>query len=197
MKKNSVSASLLILYLAGLFAVVGSCFYTFVFKGKQIKLESVSVVAASGISVYNDKEKKQKSTSLELSDMEIGLKPATGDLDKETQIPSTINDEGTSEGYYATIFVDSSKNYKVVIKNIKIESDKDELLVKDERKNIFVAIKDIEGTTTDLDKDEIVLVTFSDVTETQQLTFLFWLGSLAGEDLQGAKISFELSFESV
>ncbi len=197
MEKKSVSASLLILYLAGLFAVVGSCFYTFVFKGKQIKLETVSVVAASGISVYNDEEKTKISTTLELSDMEIGLKPATGDVDKDTQIPSTINDEGTSEGYYATIYVDTSKNYKIVVKNIKIESEKDELLVKEERKNMFVAIKDIEGTTADLEKDEIDLVTFSDVTETQQLTFLFWLGSLAGEDLQGAKISFELSFESV
>ena len=197
MEKKSVSASLLILYLTALFAVVGSCFYTFVFIDKQIKIESVSVIAASGISVFNDEDKTQKSNSLNLSDMEIGVRPATGKLDKDTHIPSTITDDGTTEGYYAVVYVDSQIDYQIVIKNIKIESEKDDLLIKDERENIFVSIKDVENTTTDLKNDEIKLATFSGVDDTQKLTFLFWLGSFAGDDLQGAKISFELSFEAV
>lgn len=197
MEKKSISASLLIIYLAALFAVVGSCFYAFIFKGKQIKLENVSIVSAAEISVYGDEDKAEIIDKLKLSDMEIGIRPVTGEPDKESQIPSTINDEGTSEGYYATVYVDATTNYKIVLKNIEIKSEKDELLVKEERKNLFFSIKDINGTTTDLKNDSIDIVTFSDVSQTQKFTFLFWLGAMAGEDLQGAKISFELSFETI
>lgn len=197
MEKKSVSASLLIVYLAALFAVVGSCFYAFVFKGKQIKLESVAIVSASSISVYGDEEKSKTINKLKLSDMKIGIRPVTGEPDKDSQVPSTINDEGTSEGYYATVYVDAAASYKIVLKNIKIKSEKDELLVKEERKNLYFSIKDIQGTTTDLKDDSIDIVTFSDVSQTQKLTFLFWLGAMAGDDLQGAKISFELSFETI
>ena len=53
MDKKSVSASLLIVYLAALFAVVGSCFYNFIFKERQIKIENVLVEASANISVFN------------------------------------------------------------------------------------------------------------------------------------------------
>lgn len=194
MEKKSVSASLLIVYLASLFAVIGSCFYTFVFKARQIKVENISVVTASGISVFNDEEKKEITKTLKLSDMETGIRPATGDIDKDTQVPSTINDEGTSEGYYASIFVETSIDYKIILKNIKIESKQDELEVKEERKNIYISIKDIENTTKSLEEEEIELVKFTNVSEVQKLTFFIWIGSLVGDSLHGSTISFELEF---
>lgn len=197
MEKKSVSASLLIIYLAALFAVIGSCFYTFVFKERQITIENISIVAASGISVFNDAEKKNSAIILELSDMETGIRPATGKLDKETQIPSTINDEGTSEGYYASVYVETKINYKIILKNIKIESKQDELEVKEERKNIFISIKDVENATKSLEEDEITLASFSNVNEIQKHTFLIWIGSLAGDSLHGSKISFELEFAAI
>ena len=193
MEKKSVSASLLVIYLAGLFAVVGSCFYAFVFQKNQIKVESIKV-SAININVYNDKDKTEKSTELKLSNMETGIRPATGKIDKETQIPSTISGEGTSEGYYATVYVDTSINYNIIVKNIKLESDKHELDLKDQRKNIYIAIEDVKNTTKTLEKDEFVLVTFEDVAETQELTFFVWLGSFADDVLKGTKISFELEF---
>ena len=186
MEKKSVSASMLILYLAALFAVVGSCFYAFVFKDKQIKIEKVAILA-----------EEQIATALNLSDMEIGIRPATGKLDQETQIPSTITDEGTSEGYYAAVYVEAKTNYKIVLKNINIESEKDDLLTKEERKNIFISIKDIANTTKNLEKDETEIVLFEDVSTLQKLTFFIWLGQSAGDDLQGAKISFDLAFIKV
>lgn len=197
MEKKSVSASLLIVYLAALFAVVGSSFYAFVFKNNQIIIEEVKVFAVSEVLVYNDEEKKEKSTKLNLSDMQVGIKPATGEIDKETQIPSTINDEGTSEGYYAKLYVDTNINYKILVNNINIESEKHVLDVKKERKNIFISIKNIANTTKSLEDDEIELVKFENVSQIQELTFLIWLGGLAGEDLEGAKISFELNFVKI
>ena len=197
MEKKSVSATLLILYLSALFAVVGSCFYAFVFKEKQIKIEEVRIVADSSMLVYEDENKTKIAKNLRLSDMEIGIRPATGKVDKDFKVPSTINDEGTSEGYYATVYVDSSINYKIVLKNIMIESKEDELEVKEERKNIFISIKDILDTTKTLEDEETEIVVFSDVKDTQKLTFFIWLGADAGKSLQGAKISFDLEFLAI
>lgn len=197
MDKKSVSASLLIVYLASLFAVIGSCFYTFVFKDKQIKITTIAIESIQGVSVFNDEEKQQKSIELELSKMELGIRPATGELDQETQVPSTINDTNTSEGYYAKVYVETTQDYKIVIKNIKVETQENEVEVKEQLKNVFISIKDVKNTTKALEKEELEIVNFKDVTETQELVFLVWLGALADDVLQGAKISFTLSFEAL
>lgn len=194
MEKKSVSATILVIYLALLFSVIGICFSVFVYEENKIKITEVAVQANSRIDVFNDKELSKKSDKLKLSDMDIGLKPATGELDSETQIPSSITDQGTSEGYYATVYVNTSINYKIVVSDVKIQSKKDEIAVNEERKNVFIAIKDVKNTTKSLENESTELVQFSDVSETQKLTFLIWLGSLADDVLVGAKISFTIQF---
>jgi len=126
--------------------------------------------------------------------MDVGLKPATGEVDGETKIPSTITDEGTSEGYYSTVYVDASAGFKVVVKDINIDSKHDTLLVKEERKNIFVAIKDVKGSAKSLENDEVELAQFSNTQELDKITFFVWLSSFATDELEGAKISFTIEF---
>lgn len=194
MEKKSVSATILVIYLALLFSVIGICFSVFVYEENKIKITGVAVQANSRIDVFNDKELSKKTDKLKLSDMDIGLKPATGELDSETQIPSSITDQGTSEGYYATVYVNTSINYKIVVSDVKIQTKKDEVAVNEERKNLFIAIKDVKNTTKSLENESTELVQFSNVSETQKLTFLIWLGSLADDVLVGAKISFTIQF---
>lgn len=194
MEKKSVSATILVLYLALLFSVIGVCFSVFVYEHNKIKITKVGVVSASRIDVFEDKELQTKSSQLKLSNMDIGLKPATGELDSETQIPSSITDQGTSEGYYATVYVNTSINYKIVVSDIEIKTNRDKIKANEERKNIFIAIKDVTNSTKSLENDETELVKFSDVQTTQKLTFLIWLGSLADDVLIGSKISFVIQF---
>ncbi len=193
MDKKSVSASLLVLYLTLVFSVIGICFSTFVFKNTKIEVTDAFIEVGQGVEVYADKELSKKTTQLKLSNMELGLKPATGEVDKETQIPSTITDTGTSEGYYSTIFVKCESGFKIDIKNIKIETDNDKVAANEQKKNIFVAIKDVKDAVKSLEKED-TLATFENVNETQKLTLYIWIGSLASEDLKGAKISFSLEF---
>ena len=193
MEKKSVSATILVLFLALTFSVIGACFSAFVYPKTKITVENIKITSAE-ILVYKDKELKNTINKLELSDMELGMKPATGELDNESQIPSSITDKGTSEGYYSTIYVPSGNDYKIVVKDIIINSKKDKLDVKQERKNIFIAIKDVENTTKSLEYDEFELVKFQNVNETQKLTFYVWLSSLASDKLVGSKINFTLEF---
>lgn len=195
MEKKSVAASILVIFLAIIFSVIGICFSAFVYGSTKIEVTKISLISASGISIYHDKELKNKVSELKLSKMELGLKPATGELDPDSQIPSTITSDNSSEGYYSTIYVSTSQNFKIILKDILIETKKDKTSANEERKNIFVAIKDIENTTKSLEDNEIEIASFSDVSGTQELTFYVWLGSLASDALEGSKISFTLEFQ--
>lgn len=197
MNKRSVSASILVLFLALVFAVIGACFSSFVYKDKMIKFEEIKVIASSGIDIFEDKEYSKQTDKLKLSKMELGLKPATGELDAETKIPSTVTDDGTSEGYYEKLYVKADSAYKILIKNITVENKKDKSAANKERENIFVAIKDVKNSTKSLEKDIVEIASISDGFEQKELVFMFWLSSFSGKELVGSKISFDVEFVTV
>lgn len=196
MNKKSVSATILILFLALTFSVIGACFMTFVYKDTKIEFKDIKIVASSGIEVFDDDKMSEKIDKLKLSDMKLGLKPATGEVDAETEIPSTITDEGTSEGYYETVYIKSATAFKVVVKNIKIENEKDKEKAEGERENIFVAIKDKKDSTKSLENNEVEIASFEGNENGQKIVFLFWLGALSGDELVGSKISFDIEFKN-
>ncbi len=197
MNKKSVSASILVMFLALVFAVVGACFSTFVYKDKMIKFQEIKVVAVSTIEVFDDEKLENKISKLKLSDMKLGLKPATGDLDEETKIPSTITDKNGSEGYYEKIYVKSSVAFKVLVTNIKIENDKDKEKAEKEREHIFVAIKGTKNSTKPLQEDVVEIATFEGSEDAREMVFLFWLDALSGDELVGSKISFDIEFKPI
>lgn len=197
MNKKSVSATILILFMSLFFGVVGTCFYNFVYERTRTLVTGVNVVSDAKIEIFGDEKLKKKITKLKLSNMDIGLKPATGEVDAETQIPSTIDDKGTSEGYYSTIYVKASGNFRVQLDNIKIKSDHDEKLIEEEKKNIFVGVMDLKNSVKTLENDGVEICRYTDVSDTIKITFLIWLGSLASDELEGARISFDIKFVSI
>ena len=197
MEQKSVGASILIVYLAVLFAIIGGCFSTFVYAYAKTEIKEIKLIASSNISIFSDKELKVQAKSLELSKQELGLKPATGELDSETEIPSTITDEGTTEGYYATVYIKSDIGVKIQLKDIDIKTKNSNNKAQQERKNIFVAIKDVAGSTVSLEKDVIEIASFNEACANKKIVFLIWLGALAGDGLEGAKVSFNIEFLAV
>lgn len=197
MNKKSVSATILILFMSLFFGVVGTCFYSFVYEKTRTLVTGVGIVASDKIEVFGDEKLKKKINKLQLSDMDIGLKPVTGEVNAETQIPSTIDDKGTSEGYYSTIYVKASGNFRVQLTNINIKSDHDENLIEEEKKNIFVGILDLKNSVKTLENNGVEICRYTDVSDTVKITFLIWLGSLASDELEGARISFDIKFVSI
>ena len=197
MNKKSFAASTLVIFLAMMFSVIGICFSRFVYHDTKIEIKEIKLKTATGIDVFYDEECLKKATTLKLSEMKLGLKPATGEVNQTTQIPSTITNQGTSEGYYSTVYVKSTNDYKIVVKNVVIETKKDKIEVHEERKNIFISIMDVENSTKSIEKTETEIVLFEDVSSSQKLVFLIWLGAFADEVLVGAKISFDLEFIAV
>ena len=196
MNKRNIATTMVLLLSALVFAVVGSCFINFIYKDEKITVKDPSIIAANGVLVYDAKDKtKTPIGKLKFSDMELGLKPVTGEVDSETNVPSTVTDKNGSEGVYASVKVTAAAGLKVVVKNIKLTTTEDAEKIKQERENMFVSLKDVKDSTNNFKEDVITLATFNEAQEDSELTILFWLDGKAGELLKGCTISFDISFE--
>lgn len=194
MNKQNIATTIVLLLCALTFSIVGTSFMTYKYNSSKIVVDDPKVIASEGIVVYKkDDDQKNQLTKLEFSDMQLGLKPVTGEQDADTKIPSTVTNKNGSEGLYATFVVDSAVAFQIVVKNIKIESKMEKQKIDKERENIFVAIMDKEDGAKSFDGDEVVLADELSADGTEYV-LLFWLDAKAGEDLKGAKISFELHF---
>ncbi|MBQ8451971.1 MAG: hypothetical protein IJ538_04290 [Clostridia bacterium] len=197
MEKKSIAATILVIMLALVFSVVGVCFSSFIASAKKIEVQTIKINSSNGIVVFVDEEKKQTANELKLSVLETGLKPATGEVDAETEIPTTVNDEGTTEGYYGSVFVESTADFWVTISNISIKGRKDASLIEKERKNIYITIKGVEKSTKTFEDNIVTLGKIQGSADLIEITVFVWLGALAGDDLEGAKINFDLNFIKV
>lgn len=192
-KKTAMTVTTIL--CAMLFIVIGSCFSAFVYKDQIIKVNDPKLLVIEGISVFNEKGDKNID-KIELSQMKLGLKPATGEEDVETSIPSSITDKQGSEGHYAKFKVYAPSGASVYITNIKLETKGDQSKVQEERKNIFVAIKEL-GKSVSLEKDKTKLGDFEASDERVTYTFLVWLSAKSSDELKGTNISFDLSIEAL
>lgn len=178
-----------------LFIIIGSCFSAFLYNKEMIRVENPKVLVANGISVYNEEEKVVET--LKLSKLKLGLKPATGEEDAETNIPSTITDKQGSEGLYGKLLVHAPAGAKIVINNIIIESNKSQDEINKERKNIMVSVKEVDKSTKSLLEESVELGTINSSNDKQTLTFYIWLSGKATDVLESSTISFDINFKAI
>ena len=196
MYKKNLATTMAAILSALTFIVIGSCFSAFLYKDEIVKVENPKVFLSEGMAIF-DEEGDKTIDELKLSTMKLGLKPATGEEDPVTNIPSTITDKQGTEGVYSKFKFYAPSGAKVVIKNIEIQSKNDPEKAKEERKNICVAIKQVEGSTVRLDQEEVSLGNLLVSDERQEYTLLIWLCGKAGNDLEGSTISFDINFEEI
>ena len=195
MNKKNIATTCILLLCSVLFAVVGSTFMNLLYEKNKIVVEDPKVVVAEGILVYNSQdENKTQIQTIEFSDMNLGLKPVTGQLDKETNIPSTVTNKKGTEGLYAAIKITAQAGLKIQVTNIIISSEQDSEKIEAERKNMWIALKDIKDSAKTLEADVVNLTSLNQELKDQEFVILFWLGGNADKILKGAIISFEMHF---
>lgn len=196
MNKKNIATTIILILSSLLFATIGSTFMNLVYEKNKIVVHNPTVVVSSGISIYqsDDQEKKQIS-KLKFNSMSLGLKPVTGEADDKTNIPSTVTEKNGTEGLYAQIKVTAFSGFIIKITNLKIENTEDEEKTQKERKNLWVALKDVEDSANSLEKNEVVLKIETQEVNDKEYTIFFWLSG-DGKALKGAKISFEVQFVS-
>ena len=177
-----------------LFIIIGSCFSSFLYRKEMINVENPVIFASQEVKIFNKKGDKEVGY-LELSKLKPGLKPATGEEDVETNIPSTVHDKQGTEGLYGTIKVLAISGANIVIRNVKITGIENQENIDVEKQNIYVAIKEISGSAKSLVEKEINLTELNSSNEKVELTFYVWLSGKASKSLESATISFEIYFE--
>lgn len=190
-KKSIAVCVTAILYIM-LFAVIGSCFMAFKYEDEKVIVVDPKITASEGV-VVTDKE-NNVITQLKFSEVKLGLKPVTGELESETKIPVTVTDTNGSEGIYAKFQVKTNNIVSVKIKNLSITGN-DKLEVEKERTNIWFSIKEIQDSTKNFEEDTIVLGEIKDASDGKELTLLFWLSSVASEDFECSTIKFDVVIE--
>jgi len=176
-----------------LFIIIGSCFSAFLYKDEIIKIENPKIVT-NQIQVF-DKDGENAIDELKLSKLKLGLKPVTGELDQETNIPVTVTEEKGSEGLFAKVKVLAQSGAKIYVTDLKIDKKENNDNIQEEKKNIMVAIKEIKESATALETNKVLLGELKANNEKQDLTFYIWLSDKASEVLKSATISFNVSFE--
>lgn len=194
MNKKNIATTIVLILCSALFTVTGSAFMTYVYAKNKIVVENPKVFADSNVLVYmaNDDSKKQ-AERLTFSDISLGLKPVTGDISADSNIPSTVTDKQGSEGLYSSFKVSAPAGLSIQIKNVVIDCNCEEDLNK-EKENLYVALKDVDDSDNSLESDVVTLLVSKTELHEQEFTLYFWIGSAADDNLKGVKISFEVYF---
>ncbi|MEG1581543.1 MAG: hypothetical protein RR334_00080 [Clostridia bacterium] len=186
MKDDKTAGTIIVTIVVALvFTIIGVCFSSFLLPKRKIVIENVALIAFDGASFAN--EKNEKITSIKIEVPKTGLRPATGDCDAENHIPSTIKDGLGSEGGYVKFIVSADTNYKIILKNVKINKNVQTL------EHVMIAFKDEEPAISLKSENAIIARGSNTKNETPKLyTLYLWVHADAQEKLVGAKISFDI-----
>ena len=189
MLKKNIAPVVATILSALTFIIIGSCFSAFFYKKEVVKVENPKLILFSGVSAF-DESGQSEITEIELSEMKLGLKPATGEEDSQTNIPVTITDKKGSEGQFAKFQIKTAETVNVYVVNVKIEGENASRELDNERENIMVAIKEFGGEALNLSGEKILLGKLDASQDNQTLTFLIWLSSKVSDIVESSTISF-------
>jgi len=190
--KKSVEVSISALLIIFLFAIIGSTFIEYLYKNEKVEIKNPRITMSDGIVIKNTKN--ETIHELDFSEIKLGLKPVTGELDVKTKIPVTVNDKNGSEGIFTKFIVDSLHDCNIYIKNLVVIGN-DSLEIQKERENIWFSVVGIEDSTKNFKEDVVNLGTILASSEGKEYTLLMWFSSVASEDFESSKISFEIEFK--
>lgn len=162
-------------------AVIGISFSVFKDQKQRVEVKTIDVVASDGITLKSG-NKTGNRLSLVVHSPKVGTKPVSGELDTQTDIPFTVNDQVGSEGAYAKFEVKSDSPYSILLSKVKgvpeSELDNVKISVTGSEKKAFSA-KDIGQVLFEAD-------------ESKKFTILIWLDQHTSNKIVGSKIEIEL-----
>lgn len=187
--KKSTAISITALLSIFLFAIIGSCFMGYMYEREKVQVSNPKIYAPATATITS--EAGENIDELQFSEIKPGLKPVTGELDQQTKVPVTVNDQNGSEGIYAKFKITTTSALSVKIENLKITGN-DKLDIQKERANIWLAIMEIADSSKNLEEESVTLGTIAVSQEPKVYTLLFWLASVASEEFESTTISFDV-----
>lgn len=187
MDKRNIGMFLGYLFSFVFIAVIGMSFSAFVDKKQQVVVEAVFFVNAEGIVAQKNGETGGDSASkIKFKSSKIGVKPVSGELDTQTDIPYTVTSKIGSEGAFAKFQILSSKNWELVLQGSEGVSEK-------ELENVMVSVEDTKVKAISLADIGGLLAKGEAKVRPQKFVIMVWLDQHVGKDIIASKINIHVA----
>lgn len=189
MGKKTVAITIFACLVLIFIVSIGSTLSTFKVSKEKVEVEAIEIVATGGIQI-TDKD-GNNITKLDVKSAAVGVRPATGEQDPETSIPTTVNDAVGTEGAYACFKVISTTPYEIILNKCVFENG-----YKENLRNIRIGIMGKKNEPINGNDEGAVLVK-EECADGKEVVVVVWLDSDTTKSIAGAKIKIELIARSV
>lgn len=184
MNKKTVAIFVLIGLIIVFIISIGATFSAYKVAKDKVEVSSIKIISADGIRI-TDKDGVVIS-DLEVKSSEVGVRPATGEEDSATSIPTTVNDGVGTEGAYACFKLSSDSNWEIRLVSVDLSCGEEENL-----ENVRVAIMEEENKPVS-GKDVGFVLAKGEVVNEKEIVVVVWLDKDTTKSIKGAQISVEI-----
>ena len=184
MDKKTVAITILSFLVLTFFISVGSTLSAYSVSRKMVKVSSIAILANDGIRVLD--EDGNPIVNLKVKSSSVGVRPATGEEDSETSIPTTVNDAVGTEGAYAYFYLSSESDWEILLMSCNLTAGANENLT-----NVRVGIMDETGEPHS-GKDIGSVLARGESVDSKCVVVVVWLDQDTTKTIAGAEISLQL-----
>lgn len=188
MKKKTAGTTISIILCFLFICLIGSTLSDLRISVQKVEVKAISLELGENIKVTNKDGEELKE--LEIKSNEIGVRPATGEQDSKTNIPSTINDSIGTEGAYACFYLTTLSDYSIRLKSVSVTNG-----LEDNIDNLFFGIMDGSSEAVSMEKVGCILKE-GERTTNEEMIVVAWLDADTTKSIVGADISFVLEIVS-
>lgn len=180
MEKKTVATTIFSCLIVAFIISIGATISAFKVSNEKVCVNSIVVEKGVGVSVSN--KKGIELSSLDVKSSAVGVRPATGEENNDTSIPTTVNDAVGTEGAYAYFNLTTEGAYDIILKSCSLSCGKENL------DNVRVAIMEEKNDPISGSDFGAVLATSAEKAQEKEVVVVVWLDKTTTKSIAGAKI---------
>ena len=191
MERRDIGYALAYIFSFLYIAIIGILFSVYVDQMQKVEVVAINVKSDEDIIVTNQGSKSTTSLKeLNIKSPKVGVKPISGKLDTQTDIPYSVSEDIDSEGAYAKFQVIADQSYNITLEDV-------EGVPESELRNVMVVISNGGENPLSLADLGAVLLSIENPQKIQKFTIFIWLDAHSSKEIIGSKIKISISFNKI
>lgn len=184
MYKKTVATTILCFLVLSFFMLTGATVSAFGVEPKKVEVKTIKITTQDGIAIKS--KDGENIDELEVKSSSVGVRPATGEEDGTTSIPTTVNDQVGTEGAYGVFNISSQSSWKIILKSCKLTAGEEENL-----QNVRIGIMENDAKAKS-GADSGAILYEGDAVNDRCMVVVVWLDKDTSKSIVGADISVEI-----
>ena len=181
MDKKTVAVTVMTILIVVFLIAIGSTISAFKVSRERVVVSEIMIVYNDGVKVTN--KDGESIGLLDVKSSAVGVRPATGDEDTETNIPTTVNDAVGTEGAYASFFLTCDTKWEIRLVSCSLTNGTEENL-----DNVRVAIMEEQNEPV-CGEDVGSVLARGEQVNNKEYVIVVWLDQETTLSIKGSKIS--------